>query len=217
MALITVEQIRDEGVTEGQADDPRLESLIALSTQFINRITGQFFEAQSMTLTLDGNGRSLLHLPIFCAKVSEILIGSTRSDNASDYVDSAILYNRTSPTDDRKNPKIRLSDGVFTEGYQNVSITGIFGYVDISSSPEYTVPLEIQEACKRLVITAVPLLTSPDRAANESRGRITQENFDGETYSYTLNPSIFTNLWAGDAYVNQVLLAYRRPHYGGLV
>lgn len=217
MALITVEQVRNEGVTEDQADDARIDSLIALSTQFINRITGQFFEAQSMTLTLDGNGRSLLHLPIFCAKISELLIGSTGSDNGSDYVDNAILYNRTFPTDDRKNPKIRLSDGVFTEGYQNVSITGIFGFVDVDAGPTYSTPVEIQETCKRLVITAVPLLTSPDRAANESRGRITQENFDGETYSYTLNPSTFTNLWAGDAYVNQVLLAYRRPHYGGRV
>ena len=217
MALITVEQVRDEGVTEDQADDARIDSLITLSTQFINRATGQFFEGQSMTLILDGNGRNLLHLPMFCAEASELLIGSTGSDDATDYVDSAILYNRTFPTDDRKNPKIRLTDGVFISGYQNISITGIFGYVDINPGPEYTVPFEIQEACKRLVVMAVPLLTSPDRAANENRGRITQENFDGGTYSYTLTPSAFTNLWAGDAYVNQVLLAYRRPHYGGLV
>ena len=128
-----------------------------------------------------------------------------------------IVYNRTFPVDDRRNPKIKLDGGTFSEGDQNVSITGTFGFVDVASGPTYSTPVEIQEICKRLVIQSIPLLTSADRAANENKGRILEETFDTQTYRYVMSEGAFTKLWTSDGYVNQVLLSYRRPFAVGVI
>src|SRR3990167_5390037 len=91
MTLITVENLRSEGVSESQASDDRLDALIVQATAFINRVTGQVFEAYEDTILFDGNGRALLHLPIFCAEVTEVLLDDY------DVTEDVIVYNRTFP------------------------------------------------------------------------------------------------------------------------
>lgn len=222
MALITIQQIRDEGVTVQDADDARLALIIGYATAFINRVTRQFFEAKVMTLKLDGSGKPLLHLPIFCADLTALTV------NGADVLKSVTNYNRIFPVDDRLNPKLVFTNGgCFTEGFQNVSVTGVFGYVEVDPGPVYSVPLEIQDACKRLVILTFPLLTKQKGGMGGGGGGggvggIIEESFDSGTYSYkkaegTPSPSQFENLWTSDSAVNQVLLNYQKPICGTII
>ena len=53
MAYCTVEDVRDEGVTEEQASDGRLEKLIAKATAYIDLVTGRTFEGPVPVLIVD--------------------------------------------------------------------------------------------------------------------------------------------------------------------
>ena len=53
MAYCTVEDVRDEGVTEEQASAGRLEKLIAKATAYIDLVTGRTFEDPVPVLIVD--------------------------------------------------------------------------------------------------------------------------------------------------------------------
>lgn len=52
----TVQDLRDEGVTEAQASDMRLSLLIEEAGAAIDQITGWFFEPREMTVYMNGRG-----------------------------------------------------------------------------------------------------------------------------------------------------------------
>ncbi|HEX2688825.1 MAG TPA: hypothetical protein VHN14_19515, partial [Kofleriaceae bacterium] len=71
-----VSDLRAEGVTATEATDARLVRLVRLASQYVDRMTGRFFEPRPMTLTLDGSGgrTQLLGHPIIC--VREVKLGA---------------------------------------------------------------------------------------------------------------------------------------------
>ena len=67
----TIADFRAEGVTEGQASDAKLIGLISLAGNYIDRMTGQWFEPRKKTVKLDGNGGIILPLPVFLIELPE--------------------------------------------------------------------------------------------------------------------------------------------------
>lgn len=65
-----VSDLRAEGVTAAEATDARLMRLIRLASQYVDRMTGRFFEPRPMTLALDGSGGriQLLGHPIIAVR-----------------------------------------------------------------------------------------------------------------------------------------------------
>ena len=71
----TVTELRNEGVTEAQASDPRLERLIDEASRLIDRATGWFFEPRPMTLLLDGRGTPSVEPPVPPIRLDQVLVG----------------------------------------------------------------------------------------------------------------------------------------------
>ena len=61
----TPEEIRAEGITEEQATDERLYELCEYAADFVDKVTGQWFEPRELTLTFSGKDTSNLRLPVF--------------------------------------------------------------------------------------------------------------------------------------------------------
>lgn len=51
-----VSDLRAEGITEADATDVRLARLLRLASQYVDWMTGRFFEPRALTLTVDGSG-----------------------------------------------------------------------------------------------------------------------------------------------------------------
>lgn len=162
MAYITIDDVRDEGFAACDFQDRRVTKAIAQAQAFIERITGQWFEARELTIQTDGwaNFEHLLDVPI----ISVFEMRFRNNDGSAPHiVDPAeyAVYNRhvsqglLNP-DDRQNPLIAFKrfgdDSVhrhdvtrvsrafpefsrfFERNKQNVQVQGVFGFTD----PDYT-------------------------------------------------------------------------------
>ncbi|MBQ8692792.1 MAG: hypothetical protein IJ520_06570 [Synergistaceae bacterium] len=197
----SIEDIRNEGVTEEQADDAKLESLIKLACNYIDTMTGQFFEPREQVLRLDGRGGKILRLPVFLIEAYSVIVSG---EEISDYV----LYNRMS---DRFYPKIYRNQG-WRKGILNISVQGLWGYVDKAESG-YATPELIQRAAMKLALYNFPDLG--DKEAQEEKalsGLLQSETTDG--HSYSLNGEIlkamYENSLTGDAEIDGIINQYTR-------
>lgn len=166
---ITVQDIRDEGVTTAVASDGRVQTSILTWQEFLDRACRQWFQPRTMTLKVDGNDSDTLFLGVPVISVEYIKL-----NNATDKLDPTryrVYNNRSGFPDDRKNPRITLqqTDAVdsifqgpvllgyrakFRRGRQNQEIKGVFGYTEADG----TVPLLIKRA---LTLLVVEKLTKP--------------------------------------------------------
>ncbi|MBR1602724.1 MAG: hypothetical protein IJ667_04720 [Synergistaceae bacterium] len=197
----SIEDIRNEGVTEEQADDAKLESLIKLACNYIDTMTGQFFEPREQVLRLDGRGGKILRLPVFLIEAYSVIVSG---EEISDYV----LYNRMS---DRFYPKIYRNQG-WRKGILNISVQGLWGYVD-KAETGYATPELIKRAAMKLALYNFPDLG--DKEAQEEKalsGLLQSETTDG--HSYSLNGEIlkamYENSLTGDAEIDGIINQYTR-------
>ena len=201
----TIEDIRNEGVTDEQADDAKLESLIKLACNYIDTMTGQFFEPREQVLRLDGRGGKILRLPVFLIEAYSVIVSG---EEISDYV----LYNRMS---DRFYPKIYRNQG-WRKGILNISVQGLWGYVD-KAETGYATPELIKRAAMKLALYNFPDLG--DKEAQEEKalsGLLQSETTDG--HSYSLNGEIlkamYENSLTGDAEIDGIIKRYTMPKMG---
>ena len=197
----SIEDIRNEGVTDEQADDAKLESLIKLACNYIDTMTGQFFEPREQVLRLDGRGGKILRLPVFLIEAYSVIVSG---EEISDYV----LYNRMS---DRFYPKIYRNQG-WRKGILNISVQGLWGYVD-KAETGYATPELIKRAAMKLALYNFPDLG--DKEAQEEKalsGLLQSETTDG--HSYSLNGEIlkamYENSLTGDAEIDGIINQYTR-------
>jgi len=191
--VVTVEYYY-ENETELNA---RLEAAILLARDFIDRVTGQFFEERTKSFYLSGLGTPLLHLPLYASTLTSVMVNGVERD-----ADGYIHFNEIQ---DRDNPKI-LFDVAIPKGLANVKVTGTFGYVEEDGST----PLPIQNACLKLAIVEFLAVTSNERRELLDRGRITRETTDG--HSYTLSDALSKGGGTtGDVEVDEILARYMRP------
>lgn len=208
-------EARAEGITEAQADDTRLNALLARASRYIDDLTGWWFEPRAFTWTTDGLGTELLHLP-----APPITLASVSVDGDALDLADVIVYGL--PTDDlahRQNPKLARRSGVrWPRGRRNVVVTGSFGYVrsDGTSPPD-----EIKDACLRLVFRMLPRLGDAAGQAARRAHEIVKETTDGHSYELGSAQSGEAGAWrrsgvTGDPDLDLVLLRFRRPPSGGL-
>ena len=192
MSYCIVDDIRAEGVSEEDYSDEQLERLIALSCDFIDRITGQWFELRDKAIRLDGRGGKNLILPVFLYEADYVKIGLEEID---DYV----LYNRM---EDRAYPKI-FRCSCWPKGRLNIEVSGKWGYVEENG----TTPPAIKRAAMKLAMYNFPSLSDSDSQEEKNlRGLLLSETTDG--HSYTLSESAVTNSITGDTEIDQILKSY---------
>lgn len=201
MSYCTVEDLRAEGVSEEEYTDEQLEDLIAASCEFIDRVTGQWFELREKSIRLDGRGGQNLVLPVFLFEAYSVKVGCEEID---DYV----LYNRM---EDRAYPKIFRCAG-WPRGRLNVEVSGQWGYVEEDGLP----PSAIRRAAMKLALYHFPALTDSEaQEENAIRGLLVSETTDG--HSYTLSDSAIAEAYSGaitgDAEIDGILKRYMRSRF----
>lgn len=191
---VTHDEMQKEGI---DAPSARLDNTIALAQNYIELMTGQFFELKTMTMKFDG-GKKVLFLPVFAYSLTGITIDGDSLDE-----DDYTLYNRFTP-DDRFNPKVIFKTKPVS-GNLNIELTGEFGFVESDGST----PEQIKKVCKKLVIHEIPQLT--DDAGNDylDRSRIVEEDTDG--HSYRLSEIVGTGQFTGDPEIDRILSSYQAP------
>lgn len=207
MPYASVQDLRDEGVTITQLSDERAATLLQRASSHIDAVTGQWFEPRTKTLRFDGTGAELLWLAV-------PLISLTSCSLAGDpLVPGDVVIYGAPGTEERRNPKLaRVLKNVWTEGPQNVEIVGSWGFVEADLST----PWEIREACLRLVIRAIPLLSAESTATMD----VKKETTDGHSYERFDRTSSTAGAWrfgglTGDPAIDTVLARFRRPIAGG--
>ena len=188
-------------MTEEQADDAKIESLIKLACNYIDTMTGQFFEPREQVLRLDGRGGKILRLPVFLIEAYSVIVSG---EEISDYV----LYNRMS---DRFYPKIYRNQG-WRKGILNISVQGLWDYVD-KAETGYATPELIKRAAMKLALYNFPDLGDKEAQAEKAlSGLLQSETTDG--HSYSLNGEIlkamYENSLTGDAEIDGIINQYTR-------
>jgi len=139
---VTVQQLRDEGITAAIAADSRVLDAIRTWQEILNRACRQWFESRSLTLLVDGSDSDTLFFGIPIISIEHLkLNGATTALDTDLYK----VYSSRSCPDDRRNPRIKLIGdelrGIYTAplgrgrlkfllGRQNQEIKGAFGYIE---------------------------------------------------------------------------------------
>lgn len=201
MSYCTVEDIRAEGISEEDYSDEQLEDLIAASCEFIDRVTGQWFELRGKTIRLDGRGGQNLALPVFLFEAHSV---SVNHEDIDDYV----LYNRM---EDRAYPKIYRNRG-WPKGRLNIEVSGVWGYVEEDGTP----PPAIRQAAMKLALYHFPALSDWEALEEkELRSLIVSETTDGHSYSLSNEVIADRNSGAitGDSEIDAILRSYMRSRF----
>jgi hypothetical protein len=230
----TPSDLRREGFSPRRCDDRRLLRLIRQQSQYIDRVTGRFFEPRYQVQTVNGSGGRavLLGDPIIALQL--VTLGNPVVNTIGP--ESLRIFNRhitagvTSP-DDRDNPKIEFvhyrdifgrqrsasidsplfgvpfRDLFFPGGVQNVNVTALFGYTDPDRSATGCTPDMIRHATMLLVAREAAKLSSDDRD-DRKRHRLTSEGTRDQRY--TLQEST-EGAFTGDREIDDILLMFMRP------
>ncbi len=201
MSYCTVEDLRAEGVSEEDYSDEQLEELIAVSCDFIDRVTGQWFELRTKSIRFDGREGQNLVLPVFLFEAYSVKVGCEEID---DYV----LYNRM---EDRTYPKIFRCAG-WPKGRLNVEVSGQWGYVEEDGFTPYA----IKRASMKLALYNFPALSDSEAQEEKAiRGLLVSETTDG--HSYMLSDSAVAEAYSGaitgDAEIDGILKRYMRSRF----
>ena len=198
MSYCTVDDLRAEGFKQEDYSDEQLERLIAASCEFIDRITGQWFELRGKVIRLDGRGGENLPLPVFLAELHSIKVNH---EEISNYV----LYNRM---EDRMYPKI-FRYAKWPVGRLNIEIIGRWGYV----KEDGTTPDDIKRAAMKIAMYYFPALSNSEAQKERNlRGLLVSEHTDGHSYSLSGSTvaDLYKNIITGDTEVDDILRRYMR-------
>ncbi len=231
-----VSDLRAEGVSVAEATDARLARLIRLASQYVDRMTGRFFEPRPMIMTLDGSGgrAQLLGHPIIAVhEVTQSLAMPAGLGELPVTPSFLRVYNRhltgLIEPDDRENPRLEffhesdllgvrstpaaslgLGSLVWLRGPQNVRVNGLFGYTDPDGSAVGRTPDLIRHVTKLLVLREIPTMTDVTRREEQQqRWRIVSERTRDQ--GYNLDPLRSQGAFTGDPAIDAILVAFQRP------
>jgi len=212
---VSVQDVRDEGISVATASDARLLMLIWTWQQYVERACRQWFVPRQITWDFDGNGTTLAQFPVPIISVSELHV----NDDFSSAIPTADYKVYT----DRRNPRIKLVtretsifEGVgpvnyerlsFLVGEKNQRVVGSFGYVEADGST----PSPIQYAVRKLVCGHVgPMGASA--IGSTPAGPVIEEETDRHRRRWA-DPYVGAKVWftTGDAEVDQIIAFYRAP------
>lgn len=140
---ITIQKVRDEGVTVAIAADSKVSDYIKTWQAILERVCRQWFESRTLTLNINGNDSDTLFFGVPIISITSLKInGSTTALDSTLYK----VYSANGVLNDKKNPKISLigPDSYrdifaapvimgrlrFRKGRQNQEVKGAFGYIE---------------------------------------------------------------------------------------
>lgn len=222
--LVSLDDLRAEGVTIETADEERYLERIETWQAWIEQVTGLYFVPRQLTIDYDGTGTNLLQLPMPLVSLTYLYVNGD-FDNAVD-VDDFVAYTGRGGDDgrdDRRNPRVKLvttessiftgvgplcrTNAVFEVGEKNQRIEGTFGFVE----PDGCAPRPIVYALKKLVVrTGKPLALSGGTAG--PAGPVVEEETDRHRRKWG-DPYSGAKAWpvSGDLEIDSILARYRRP------
>jgi len=205
MIAIPLDNLRVRGFVEEEFTDEELIDGWILVWEIIELFTNRSFEPVNLTLRLDGIGTNELCLPesiISITSVSETDLGTLTE--GTDFV----VYNRTVPSD-REDPKLVMLNGVFPKGYQNITVTGKFGYIDPKSDSEEP-PRPLIEVAKRILPIAFEnILEGGEKDVDISASKRNVRREATDRWSYTkFDRGGLENQLLDDPIINGILLKY---------
>ena len=196
MAYITIQDLRDEGITVSDAENNFVEKRIALAQSIIDEMTGRFFEKrEAYKIVLDGKNSPIIILdvpPITENAITEILVNDVALES-EDY--KVVMPNPES----RFIPKLKKVSGKWPEGILNLEITGDFGFVE----PDESSPPLVKRLCKLLTVWNMPQLGNVDVA---KIGKIIEEELGD--YSYKLSEAASIGMF-GDEQIDGLINMYK--------
>jgi hypothetical protein len=203
----SVADLRSEGVASAEASDERLLGLIDEATRLIERVTGWFFEARTMTLRLSGRGTPTLELPVPPIRLTRLCVHDV--DQSLLPRDLVIVGAPIQSGSD--GARITLRHGrLFSRGHGNVLIEGRFGFTEDDGTAEGRTPLGIRRAAMLLVLRNLAPLTSESALDARSRWRVIEERTRDQSYRVSPLEAASSSL-TGDPDIDALLLPYLRP------
>ena len=200
----SAQDLRDEGVTSGEASDARLIALIAEATETIDGVTGWFFEPRVRSLRVDGRGARSIELPWVPLELDRVVV------DEEDVAHGDFRWWGAPVEPGFSGARVELRSGVFPRGEMNVSLHGTWGYTEADGSRLGRTPLAIRRACMLLVMRALPKLSDRDLAEDaRNRWRLVEERTRDQSYS--LSKPARSAERTGDPEVDMILSRYARP------
>lgn len=229
----TISAMREEGVTEAQASDNRLITLIARASRLIEMYTRRWFEPRSHTFLMDGHGGHILQLEIPIIRISAVRLldyDDPSGELGDDLdLDQLRIYNRHISQrllmpDDREDPRIEwitvagrrfgIIGGHFPQGSQNVLVSGVFGYTEPDGSPYGRTPVDIELATQMLVVRNLAKLADVSgRQEAALASRVTEMRTRDQSISYSSAGGNNGRLgrFTGDPEIDAIIAQYVRP------
>jgi len=171
---VSVQDVRDLGITSAMASDSLVLATIKTWQQFIERACRQWFYPLELEMTLDGTDSDAIHFGVPVISISVLRING---DSAALDPRYYRVYNSLTSPSDRQNPRVKLVDNPngfrdiytaplkdgklrFRFGRQNQYVKGVFGYIE----PDGTPPFLIKRALSKLVVEKLtrPLFVDPN-------------------------------------------------------
>jgi len=223
--IISLSEVRDEGLTVSEVSNAKLESLIGLVNDYIEEATQQVFRPTPRTFRVDGPHHERLFLanPI----IGIDYVKPDRSTEALEETALAINFTRVDLTykdrlkpDPRRNPSIALTPArfyleasryyrhnpMFGVGRLNHEIKGVFGFLESDGS----VPKLIEQAALELVFANV--VTLEPGATTTTAGPLIEETTDRHSVRYgSTTASEGSSALATSRRIEEILKAYRSP------
>lgn len=204
----SVADLRAEGVTAAEASDARLELLLDEASQLIDRVTGWFFEARSLTLQLSGRGAPSLELPVPPIRLDRLLLGSV--ELSLDPSQLLVVGAPIQPGFD--GPRVTRRHGrVFPRGHGNVVAEGLWGFTEQDGTPTGRTPPAIRRATMLLVLRSMAPLADDASFEARSRWRIIEERTRDQSYRLDPSKTSAAASLTGDPEVDALVGLYVRP------
>ena len=210
MTYATVQDFRDEGVTEPQVSDERLAELIDEACATVDKVTRWFFNPRSLVLRLDSHGAATIDLPYPLITINSI----TDRDAAVDLDEDHLFFNGAPVRPGFQAPYIeRLRGGRWSRSRKRVVIDAVWGYTvdDIGGSPDPQgrTPPDIKRATMMLVMRSLPLMSDDDEVdwARSKWRLMEQETRDQKIKMKPRDVGVLT----GDADIDDILAQYCAP------
>jgi len=233
MALLTLQEVRDEGFSSARYSDQRVTDSIELVTDYVEELTGNFFEPRTLTLKLDGDRTPTLLLPYPIISITQVKDREEVIDLAGLKVYNRHLSGLRVLPDDRKNPKIEydldefpynastfFGGGVFSRGVQNITVVGDFGYRDYDPGDATG---KVPTLLKRALFLLLPryleqAATSEGKAAWSAsvKKRTKTRSMECEEGGAIVMGNVMGSL-TGNWEIDQILSKFTRPTFGVIV
>lgn len=200
------------------------EQLIQAAMDLIDEKTGQFFNKRTGDFPLEGRNVPVQHFPVPIIEITELKINSTETvlTEGEDF-DFIAFKGRQNPTDDRRNPRIKLNvgkgrDSIFVNSITSrifikgalTHFTGSFGFLE----PDGSTPLLIQKAVGILVLEDINNPVGQSASSTTGTGplkRLKVDLHEKEFFENSSNKQNINSSQTGNSEIDRIIAIYRTP------